>query len=202
MNHSTRVVRPPQRAWPPAARTAAAIMATALALLAAACSGSSSSTGSGGAPNAGGSANSSSANSQKALAFSRCVRARGVPNFPDPASSGGIPKQAVVSAFQAVSASQAKAAQEACNHLVPAGGLSGQPVQTITAQDRQDYLRAAACMRSHGFAGFPDPTFPNNTITLHIPSSIDQESPRFKSAATTCVKLIPAGLPYSRSSRS
>jgi hypothetical protein len=131
------------------------------------------------------------------VAFASCMRSHGVPNFPDPASSGGIPKQAVVSAFQAVSTSQAKAAQEACNHLVPVGGLSGQPVQTITAQDRQDYLRAAACMRSHGFAGFPDPTFPNNTITLHIPSSIDQESPRFKSAATTCTKLIPAGLPYS-----
>jgi hypothetical protein len=48
MNHSTRVMRRPRRASPPAARTAAAIIATAaLALLAAACSGSPSSTGSG-----------------------------------------------------------------------------------------------------------------------------------------------------------
>jgi hypothetical protein len=67
----------------PAARAAAAIIATAGLTLLAACSGSSS-TGSGGSANAGGPANSPSANSQKALAFSRCVRARGVPNWPDP----------------------------------------------------------------------------------------------------------------------
>src|SRR6202008_3871220 len=81
-------------AGPPSARTAAAIIATAaLAVLAAACAGSPSSTGSGGSSNAGGSANSLSTNSQKALAFSRCVRARGVPNYPDPTSSGGIAKK-------------------------------------------------------------------------------------------------------------
>jgi hypothetical protein len=132
------------------------------------------------------------------VAFAACMRSHGLPNFPDPTSSGGIPKQAVVSAFQAVSASQAKAAQEACNHLLPAGGLSGQPVRTITPQDRQDYLRAAACMRSHGFPAFPDPTFPDNNVTLHIPSSINTKSAKFTSAATTCTKLIRPGLPYTR----
>jgi hypothetical protein len=134
------------------------------------------------------------------VAFASCMRSHGVPNFPDPASSGEIPKQAVVSAFQAVSTSQAKAAQEACNHLLPAGGLSGQPVRTITAQDRRDYLRATACMRSHGFPNFPDPKFQNNDAHVNIPSSINQNSSQFTRAATICTKLIPAGLPGSRSS--
>jgi hypothetical protein len=134
--------------------------------------------------------------------YASCMRSHGVPNFPDPTSGGGIPKEAAVSAFQAVSNSQADAAQNACAHLLPAGGsLSGQPVQTITAQDRQDYLKAVACMRSHGFPDFPDPTFQNNSVQrTNIPSNIDQNSSQFTSAKAACQKLIPAGLPGSGSS--
>jgi hypothetical protein len=180
---------------------ASVIAAAASALLAAGCGGgsspgvanvASSTTTTTVSPSAGGSTQATGL-----VAFASCMRSHGVPNFPDPTSSGGIPKQAVVSAFQAVGTSQAKAAQEACNHLLPAGGLSGQPVQTITAQDRQDYLRAAACMRSHGFPNFPDPKFRNNGAQVNIPSSINQNSSQFTRAATICTKLIPAGLPGS-----
>jgi hypothetical protein len=158
------------------------------ALLVAACSGSPSSTGSGGSPNAGGSANS------QALAYSRCVRSHGVPDFPDPDSNGQIPKEAVVPALRGVSESRAKAATNACANLNPAG--QGGP--TLTAQEQQDYLKAAACMRSHGVTNFPDPTFPGGRVNLSIPSSIDTKSRQFTQAAQTCTKLIPAGLPYSR----
>jgi hypothetical protein len=137
------------------------------------------------------------------LAYASCMRSQGVPGFPDPTSSGGIPKNAVVSAFQAVSRSRAGAAQNACRHLLAAGGsLSGKAVQTITAQERQDYLEAAACMRAHGFPDFPDPTFESNSVQTSVPSSINQNASRFTSAATICTKLIPEGLPYSRPSGS
>ena len=56
-------------------------------------------------------------------------------------------------------------------------------------------------MRSHGFPDFPDPTFQNNNVQTNIPSSINQDSSQFKSAATICTKLIPAGLPYSSGGR-
>jgi hypothetical protein len=103
--------------------------------------------------------------------------------------------------FQAVGNSRADAASNACRHLLGAGGsLSGKAVQPVTAGDRQDYLKAAACMRSHGFGNFPDPTFQNNSVQTNIPASINQDSPQFKSAATICTKLIPAGLPDSSSS--
>jgi len=177
--------------WPRRARTAAAT--TALALLAAACSAGPSSTGSGGSPTAGGSANSSSA-----VAYSRCVRAHGVPNFPDPDSNGQIPKEAVVRALREISDSRAKAATNACANLNPAG----QESPTLTAQEQQDYLKAAACMRSHGITNFPDPTFPGGRVNLSIPSSINTRSRQFIQAAQTCTKLIPAGLPYSRGSGS
>jgi hypothetical protein len=57
-------------------------------------------------------------------------------------------------------------------------------------------------MRSHGFPDFPDPAFENNSVQTDVPSSIDQDAPRFKSAATICTRLIPAGLPYSGSRHS
>jgi hypothetical protein len=180
---------------------ASVIAAAAFAQLASGCGGgsspgvanvASSTTTTTVSPSAGGSTGATGL-----VAFASCMRSHGVPNFPDPTSNGGIPKQPVVRAFQAVSSSQAKAAQNACNHLLPAGGLSGQPVQTITAEDRQDYLKAAACMRSHGFHNFPDPKFQDNSAQVNIPSSINQNSSQFTRAATICTKLIPAGLPGS-----
>jgi hypothetical protein len=53
-------------------------------------------------------------------------------------------------------------------------------------------------MRSHGFPEFPDPAFHNGGVGVTMPSSINQNSAQFKSAATTCAKLIPRGLPNVR----
>ena len=78
------------------------------------------------------------------LGYAACMRVHGVPNFPDPGGKGGIPKPALVRALTEVSSSQAQAASKDCQDLLPAGGLSGQPVRTIPVQDEQDYLHAAA----------------------------------------------------------
>jgi hypothetical protein len=74
-----------------------------------------------------------------------------------------------------------------------------QAMQTppITPADRLDYVKGAACMRSHGFPDFPDPTFGNNTVTFNIPPNIDPNSSQAKRAEAICAKLIPPGLPYS-----
>ncbi len=163
MNNSTRVIGRPRRAWPATARTVAAIIATAtLVLLAAGCGGSPSSAGSGGSPNAAGSMNSPSA-----VAYSACMRSHGVPNFPDPNSSGTLPK---TSAQQlGVSSSQLQAAQRACQHLLPATGgsfdqqvrqcyLAGNCPQTLVQQMLTVGRKFAQCMRSHGVPNWPDPT--------------------------------------------
>jgi hypothetical protein len=136
------------------------------------------------------------------LAYSSCMRSHGVPNFPDPTSSGGINnKRAVVSALQAVSTAQANSAQNACQHLLPPGGsLSGRAIQTVTAQDQQYYLNAVACMRSHGITNFPDPVFSGGSVSFSIDGSgIDTNSRQFTRANQICRKLIPAGLPDSGS---
>jgi hypothetical protein len=177
----------------PAARTAAVIIATAGLALLTACGGSSS-TGSGGRPSSTrtssasstGAGGASSAYVSQVLAFARCVRAHGVPNFPDPNSSGAFSKQALVEL--GVSKSRLRAAMAPCPFPARQAPL--------TARDQQDYLKAAACMRSHGIPNFPDPTFSGGSVNFPIPSSIDTTSEQFSQARQTCVKFIPAGLPY------
>jgi hypothetical protein len=110
------VNRRPGVARPSPARTAAAVIATAvLVLLAAACGGSGSSAGSDGAANAGVSTTSASA-----VAYSACMRSHGVPNYPDPDSSGQLPKPDAH--HLGVSSTQLQATQQACQHLPPNTG--------------------------------------------------------------------------------
>jgi hypothetical protein len=122
------------------------------------------------------------------------VRAHGVPDFPDPDSTGQLPAVAAKRALREVSDSRARAATYACRNLNPNQYGSS----ALTAQEQQDYLRAAACMRSHGITNFPDPTFPGGHESISIPSSIDTKSPQVIQAEQICVRLIPAGLRPSR----
>jgi hypothetical protein len=188
MNHSIRVIRRPRRAWPLTARTAAAIIATAgIVLLAAACGGGSS-AGSGGSSNAGGSMNS------QMLAFSRCMRSNGVPNFPD------LPPNGKISDAQqlGVSGSQLQAAQDACQHLFPAGANDQFPPAEVQLL-LPGMLRFSQCMRSNGVPKFPDPTtdpegrpvFPVSSAGISIQ---EKHSPQFNTAMQECEHLLPANL--------
>jgi hypothetical protein len=181
MNHSTRVPRRPRRARPPAARAAAAIgvMAT-LAVLAAACGGSPSSTGSGGSSNAGGPVSSQAANS-KAVAFSHCMRSRGVPAFPDPTRTGGVPK--VTPQQVGVSNPQLQVAQRACAHLL-------QPAQAQIPQIMSGMVNFARCMRSHGVPNWPDPSSDSNGQPVFNIPGINPDSPRISNTADECTHLL------------
>ena len=177
--------------WYCPGRTRAAAFITVVAgtaLLAAACGGSPSPAGAGGSSNGGGSANSASG-----VAYSQCMRAHGVPNFPD--LGGQVTKQVIVAALRQVSDSVARRASDACQHLYP-GQHTSQP---LTAQQQQDYLRAAACIRSHGITNFPDPTFSGGSVHFNVPSGINTSSPQVIQAVQACRHLIPAGLPYAGS---
>jgi len=96
------------------------------------------------------------------------MRTHGVPNYPDPDSSGNLPKP---DAHQfGVSTSQLQAAQQACQHLLPNSGaaISAESVQEcmqahncprlLVQQVLNEERRFAGCMRSHGVANWPDPT--------------------------------------------
>jgi hypothetical protein len=157
MNDRTRAIGRHRRAWPPSARSIAAIIATAgLVLLAAACS-----TGSG-SPNAEGSTSSVSA-----IAFSACMRSHGVPNYPDPDSNGNLPKGNAQDF--GVSNSQFNAAESACHHLLPNSDsifaaslrqclMTGDCPPAVVQQALTEGRTFAKCMRNQGVPNWPDPT--------------------------------------------
>jgi hypothetical protein len=169
----------------------AAAATAVLALLAAACGTSPSSTGSDGALNRGGSANTQSVNSQP-LAFSHCVRSNGVPNFPDPNSSGVWPKQQVEGA---ASNPQYAAAVRVCGHLLPDGGPGVAPSQAVDQQIQNDMTKFALCMRSRGVPNWPDPTLDQGrTVFDPQAAGIDTNSPQISAKMQHCERVFPASI--------
>jgi hypothetical protein len=132
-----------------------------------------------------------------ALAFSRCMRAHGVSDFPDPAPGGGFlfPRGSVN-----LNSPIVQAARSTCQKLMPGGGPPGPGTQTHpTAQALTQMVAIARCMRRHGVANFPDPrtSVPSSMVGVQVlsdidgvilvfPAGIDQQSAVFTRAAATC----------------
>ena len=136
--------------------------------------------------------------SAEALAFARCMRTNGLPNWPDPMSNGAFDKSKLQAAGYSVA--QTRSVEDGpCKNLLPTAAPRQSTSQTITTQQQHDYINAIACMRSHGFSNFPDPTFSDGHVTLVPPPGVDTNSTEFTTAEHICQQLIPAGLPYSGS---
>jgi hypothetical protein len=138
---------------------------------------------------------SRAAGASQGIKFAGCMRAHGVPNFPDP-SGGGGGIQISVSSGVNPSSPAFVAARSSCAKLLPGGG-SGPP--EATAQQKAGMLHLSQCMRAHGVSGFPDPTssppaspvgfsiaFGRPGAFLAVPNTINTQSPKFKQAATAC----------------
>src|SRR5215475_11671213 len=95
-------------------RVVATATAFGIAVLMAACA-----TDSGGSPHAGGATTPAANNVAPALAFARCVRSHGDPNWPDPDSNGQEPPSAKQ---EAAGNPRFPAARSACVHLLQNGG--------------------------------------------------------------------------------
>jgi hypothetical protein len=168
---------------------ASALVACACGLAVTACG----SSGSGGKDG-----NSRAANYQSFLNYSKCMRAHGLPNFPDPSAGGGIQ----ISPSEGVNPSSPafQSAQKTCQHLLPGGGPGN---QKPTEQDKQRMLALANCMRAHGLTNFPDPTTgqPNlgaggpgqgaiigiNGLFFNLGAAgLNPQSPAFEHAAEAC----------------
>jgi hypothetical protein len=154
---------------------ASVIAVAALSLLAAGCGGVSSTT-----------AASTTARSGT-LAYAQCIHSHGVPNFPDPASSGEIPKDKIV---PLVGTPQFQAAQSACQHVMPAGGLGPHEPGVPTRTRLAGALAFARCMRVRGFTNFPDPTN-QGQLTPHMVTAagIDLHQPDLLRAGLACVPV-------------
>jgi hypothetical protein len=117
------------------------------------------------------------------------MRSSGVTNYPDPDSSGVIPKES--SQQLGVTSSKFQSAQNACQHLLPNGGNG--PNQAQVAYVRALSLKFAQCMRNHGVA-LPDPAG-DGRIPDPASVGIDQGSPQFEAANQACGKYRPPYMP-------
>jgi len=159
--------------------SAAAVLA-GLAIFASACGGSAGST----PPSSGASRYS------KALAYAQCMRSHGIPNFPNPTSSGQFLIQNKNNSMDQ-SSPQFISANKACQKLLPNGG---QLTQAQQAQQQADALKFAQCIRAHGFPKFPDPTANGNGSGTNFKAlGIDIFSPQFQSAKQTCQRQTGFG---------
>jgi len=177
--HTERLISP--RAIP---LLAAALLS---GVLVAGCEGSSTSP-------TGGVSGSAAAGSAVAsgIAFSRCIRAHGVPNFSDPKLSGQTVRMGSAKTIQSPAF---QSAAHSCQRLLPKGPAGPEPP---SGQAQARMLMVSACMRKHGISGFPDPSTsppsnPGNSAilgygghVLAIPKSIDTNSAAFERAAATC----------------
>jgi hypothetical protein len=147
--------------WPLAA------LAT-VALIGAGCSNGSAKNGNTGTGTASSSGTASSGADQKlskqekAVKFAECMRANGVPHFPDPDPKGDL------NFGVDVSKEVFARAVDACKALKPPGALSAKR----TPKQQSASLRFAQCVRDHGVKDFPDPVNGEPLIdTTKIPSS-------------------------------
>jgi hypothetical protein len=132
-----------------------------------------------------------------ALEFARCMRAHGVPNFPDPTPGRGL--QIGVSSGINPRSPAFQAAQRECAKFAPKFG--GPP--RMSASQRQAALRFAECMRANGVPEFPDPAETAAAGTTRVlvlegmvfalGPDIDPKSPAFRQAATRCGVRLPGG---------
>jgi hypothetical protein len=138
------------------------------------------------------------------------MRSQGVPNYPDPDSSGQLPK--TDAQLLGVSTSQYQAARQACRHLLPTGGsLQQQEDQCMQNSDCPPALvqqmmtadmKLARCMRSHGVPNFPDPTNsgsggPFFNITKAGISDAASHTRQFEAKLTECERLVGGNAPES-----
>lgn len=127
-----------------------------------------------------------------ALEFSNCMRAHGVPNFPDPSAGGGLELPAGINpqspSFQS--------AQKACSKFQPNGGAPPK----MSASERRKAVKFAECMRAHGEPNFPDPTLAAPASLGHgvaavivlrgmvfaFQQPVDPQTAAFKRAVSAC----------------
>jgi hypothetical protein len=126
------------------------------------------------------------------LGYARCMRAHGVPNFPDPRATGGL---AIPNDINSESPAF-KSAEQACRKLAGGGAHAG------SSESRKLQLLALArCMRAHAVPAFadatssPPPPSGGNAIGgdgwyLAIGTTQERRSPAYERAAVACQLAI------------
>ncbi|MDN3357250.1 hypothetical protein [Actinomadura sp. DC4] len=126
---------------------------------------------------------------QQALAYAKCMRANGVPDFPDPQRQGNGVK-VEVNAGKNASPPGMRKALEACRDKMPQGDGDGANGGKIDTAKLADWTK---CMRAR-LPKIPDPDVSGNTVTLTLHGSgIRGDSAQFETARRACQSRLPGG---------
>src|SRR5215472_16290167 len=167
-------------------RPAVLAVTVGLLLLTAAC-GSSTSSSSG--TSSSGTGGVAAAYVSDKLGLARCLRAHGVPNYPDPNASGQEPP----GSKQLIFTPQGQAAVGACSSW---GNRISNDVAAQNQAVRVEYVRFAECMRAHGLPDFPDPVYAEGRVEFVLRASqdgFDPHSPQVLAKAHHCESVLPPG---------
>ncbi len=126
------------------------------------------------------------------LRYAQCIRAHGVPNFPDPKATGGL---AIPNDINTESPAF-KSAEQACSSLAGNSGGGDSP-----ESGKLELLAVAKCMREHRVPNFPDPTttppppssgnvIGGNGTYLALGTAQERRSPAYERAAAACQLTI------------
>lgn len=124
----------------------------------------------------------------KAAAFAQCMRDNGI-DMPDPQVDGGrVRFGAPPEGGGEVDRDKARAAQQACKHLLPNGG---EPPK-LSAEELEKARQFSQCMRENGYPDFPDPQ-PDGGIRIEGGQSgdMDPDSEEWKAAHKKCEQYMP-----------
>jgi hypothetical protein len=128
------------------------------------------------------------------VAFSRCMRSNGMPNFPDPQRVGGRSLKLIVQRLAAGNP-RFQGAERTCRHFLPNGGGGSQEPARQTRTQLADELSFARCMRSHGVSRFPDPSAQSGlTVEMVQAQGIDLHSPAVLRVVQACLPASHGGL--------
>jgi hypothetical protein len=150
--------------------------AAGIALLAAACGGSSGGTDTGIHQTA----------YQRELAYAECMRAHGLPSFPDPQSDGSF--NSTLANRGDFSGPGFQSANKSCAHLEGPG-----ITPALQLQYTSQALRFAACMRAHGITSFQYQPPSDGHVGGLGAQGANLNSPQFQSAQQACRHLMPGG---------
>ncbi|WP_433366829.1 hypothetical protein ACQPZX_38495 [Actinoplanes sp. CA-142083] len=122
----------------------------------------------------------------QAMAYASCIRANGVPNFPDPLKEGNGVK---VQGGEYLSSPEGKKAAEACRDKDPQGNDDSDG-GTIDTAKLADWMK---CMRAK-LPKFPDAQTSGGTITITLQGTgIKSDSAEFQNARRSCESHAPGG---------
>jgi hypothetical protein len=165
------------------------VVLAAFSLIAAGCGGGGSSSGVASVASSTTAATTTQSSPNGLLAFSRCMRSHGVPNFPDPQRFAGGNVKLTIHQLR-----PSQSALDACHYLLPNRGGGQQSAQQTPTQ-LADELSFARCMRSHGVSRFPDPTAQAGlTVEMVQAQGIDVHSPAVLRVVEACLPASHGGL--------